>query len=199
MSAICWQNDWRPVDRRWARDDAERLTREIALNLRHPLFGKDLSVVGHNDKHWDHILVRRPRSAVYAHVELTGYEEIRPAFPRCTFLRGIEAVNAFIAHWKNPELPPIATSGEQPFADELLEGVLVEFLTVNKYRVRLRDGQSITAVMPDAFIEAARERRIDAWAGIVTPGEQRIWVQLEPRRAPALPRIVRCRNAPLAG
>jgi len=85
-----------------------------------------------------------------------------------------------------PAAAPLGSPGRAD-GDELeyaavLQGKVTEFLTVNKFRVRLRDGREIVAVMPDDYLELAREQNDRTDGSFIT-------VELELREPPAIPRI----------
>lgn len=66
-------------------------------NTKHPLYGKELCVVGWR-RRYDDFILHLPGEARYAYVHLTWNRETHPAFPHCESLSGVEAVNHFLLH-----------------------------------------------------------------------------------------------------
>ena len=72
----------------------------------------------------------------------------------------------------------------QPPFDGVVRGDISVFLTVNKFRVELSDGQFVDAVLPDELVE----KILPLYVG--PPVTDRIGVLVELRERPAMHRIV---------
>jgi hypothetical protein len=186
---IIWQSGWQPCQ----PDEAEKIQRELKLELErnpaHPLYGKDVRIVG-VFLDWDYILVQIRDENSFVHIDRRGWW----LTPKCVFLDGIDAANEFIKQWrKDPESE--MTDGDQPRFKGVMDGKIIEFITENRFRVRLSDGQQVLAVMPDELLPIAVEHRhlLD------DPKRQCICVQVEFRKPPAMHRILEAHVSVLVG
>jgi len=188
---IRWQSGWQPCDPEQSRELLRELHRETKDNPEHPLFGKSVQVVG-AFLNWYDILILV--AGGYAHVHLTGQHETTPQHPPCVFLGGIDAANEFIQQWRKDPTNHL-TDGDQPWFTGKMDGIIIEFLREDRFRVRLADGQEALAVMPEEFLPLAVENQ-DL---LNDPKGQFIRVTVEFREPPALHRITHAHISMLSG
>ena len=73
---------------------------------------------------------------------------------------------------------------DQPGSDGTIEGSIYMFLTANRFRVELRGGQLVDAVLPDELIDDMRKYYVGE------PIVERIGVLVRLRQPPALNQII---------